>query len=234
VEKSKIHLANNSNRQSVLECIAKKITKLDLGHPVRVAIDGVDAAGKTMLANEMVIRLNDLGKKTIRSSIDFFHNPRVIRYKRGEHSPLGYYLDSFQYQTILNDLLIPLGPGGSLLYRTKVYDIKIERRIDSQIQVAQRDAILLFDGIFLLRPELIKHWDFKIFVDVDFETSVQRALDRDTNPKVSKSDSDALRKRYYQRYIPGQRHYFMKANPKDNADIILDNTRFSDLRLIKG
>ena len=41
-------------RSVVLDELAKRITQIQLDHPVRVAIDGVDAAGKTILADELV------------------------------------------------------------------------------------------------------------------------------------------------------------------------------------
>jgi uridine kinase len=35
-------------------------------------------------------------------------------------------------------------------------------------EYADADAILLFDGIFLHRPELRPYWDFSIFLAVNF------------------------------------------------------------------
>ena len=37
----------------VLTELVTRIAQLELSHPVRVAVDGVDAAGKTMLADEL-------------------------------------------------------------------------------------------------------------------------------------------------------------------------------------
>jgi len=84
---------------------------------VRVAIDGVDAAGKTMLADELAVPIVERGRTVIRAAVDGFHNPRPARYRRGADSPEGYYRDSFDYAAILRDLLIPLGPEGNRQYR---------------------------------------------------------------------------------------------------------------------
>jgi uridine kinase len=46
---------------------------------VRVAIDGVDGAGKTTFANELAEVVGGLGRPVIRASVDGFHNPRVVR-----------------------------------------------------------------------------------------------------------------------------------------------------------
>jgi uridine kinase len=37
----------------------------------------------------------------------------------------------------------------------------------------RHNAILLFDGVFLLRPELDTLWDYRVFVSVDFEIALQ-------------------------------------------------------------
>lgn len=81
-------------RATLLEQLAKKINELQIDHPVRVAIDGVDTAGKTILADELVKPLEELGRPVIRASIDGFHRPRAERYARGKNSPEGYYFDS--------------------------------------------------------------------------------------------------------------------------------------------
>jgi uridine kinase len=41
------------------------------------------------------------------------------------------------------------------------------------------DAVLLFDGVFLLRPELIDQWDLRIVVSAAFEERPGRAQARD-------------------------------------------------------
>jgi uridine kinase len=44
---------------------------------------------------------------------------------------------------------------------------------------ASADAILLFDGVFLLRPELVDAWDFRVFITVASEEIIRRARIRD-------------------------------------------------------
>ena len=49
---------------------AKRIASVSLPHPTRVAINGVDAAGKTTLADALVAPLEELGRPVIRASVD--------------------------------------------------------------------------------------------------------------------------------------------------------------------
>ncbi len=221
------------SRHATIERLAEMIVSIKVPHPLRVAVDGVDAAGKTILADELVDPLVAHGRPVVRASADGFHKPRALRYKRGPDSPEGYYLDSFQYEAVLNELLIPLGPGGCLFYRSSVYDYRTETPVIATLLKASSDAILLFDGVFLLRPELVEHWDYKIFVDVSLNLSVERARARDVPLPGRKADADLLRIRYDQRYVPGQRKYFKDAHPKENADVILDNTILDNPKLIE-
>ena len=91
---------------------------------------------------------------------------------------------------------------------------------------APENAILLFDGVFLLRPELIQYWDFSIFLDVDFSVSVPRAVLRDISGSGRNMDVNTLRMRYERRYVPGQRFYFSQVRPKEQASIIVDNNDY--------
>ena len=113
-------------RHRALEQLAELIDSVSLPHPTRVAIDGVDAAGKTTLANELAGPFEARGRHVIRASTDGFHNPHEVRYRRGPESPEGYYLDSFDYETLRASLLEPLGPGGDLRYRTASFDYRTE------------------------------------------------------------------------------------------------------------
>ena len=223
-----------SSRHNTIERLADMIVSIKVPYPLRVAVDGVDAAGKTMLANELVDPLETHGRPVIRASVDGFHNPLALRYKRGPDSPEGYYLDSFQYEAILNELVIPLGPGGCLFYHPSVYDYRTETPVIAKPLKAPRDAVLLFDGVFLLRPELVRHWDYKIFVNVGLNLSVRRALARDIPLHGRKADADLLRMRYERRYVPGQQIYFQDAQPKENADVILENTRLDNPKIIES
>jgi len=186
----------------------------------RVAIDGIDTAGKTMLADALGARLRSQGHPVIRTSIDGFHNPREIRARRGGLSPEGYYEDSFDYPALKTALLDPLSEGGSRRYKTRLFDFRAEQALEAAEQIAEAGAILIFEGVFLQRPEIRAYWDFTIFVDIPFELALERACVRDVTLFGS---IDVVKARYLKRYIPGQQLYFAQCHPKANADIVIDN-----------
>jgi uridine kinase len=207
-------------REQLLSVLAHRISAVGRTHPVRVAIDGVDAAGKTTLAEELVAPIETLGRPVIRASIDGFHNSAEIRYRRGRSSAEGYYRDSFDRAGLVEVLLAPLGPGGTRRYRRAMFDVRADAPVDATDQEASADAILLFDGVFLQVPELRPHWDYSIFVRASFETTVARAEQRD---RTLFGDAMAVRRRYEECYVPGQRLYLSEVDPEQYADVIVIN-----------
>lgn len=207
-------------REQALDLLARRIVAVIRAHPARVAIDGVDAAGKTTLADELAPKLHASGRPVIRASIDGFHRPRAERYRRGPTSPEGYYLDSFDHATLVESLLTPLGPQGSRIYRPAVFDVRADRACETPAERAPEDAILVMDGVFLLRPELDAYWDYRIWVEASFEATLERALRRD---RALFGSEAATRSRYQQRYIPGQRLYLEAAHPQERANALIWN-----------
>lgn len=198
---------------------------------LRVAIDGIDAAGKTTLADELAVLLGDEGCAVLRASIDGFHHPASVRHLRGDLQPAqSYYEDSFDYQALRGLLLDPLGPDGDHLVRNRVFDFRIDQSVEeSPIRVRPRTA-LLFDGVFLLRPELEGCWDLSVFVQVDPAVSLQRALKRDVGLFGTR---DAAERRYRERYLPGQELYMSQMHPDQAADVLIGNNDFTSPELLR-
>jgi uridine kinase len=205
-----------------LEVLAARIDAVRPTHPLRVAIDGVDASGKTTLADDLVPALEASSRAVIRASVDGFHHPKSVRYRRGRGSPEGYFLDSFDYEAVAANLLHPLGPDGARKFKTAIFDVRTDAPLSPACEIAPDDAILLFDGVFLHRDELREFWDLSIFVDVTFETALGRAEKRDAVLLGSRDQARAL---YLERYIPGQRLYLAACAPRRRATIVVNNDR---------
>lgn len=219
------------NRANLIDYLVKRISSLERPHPIRVAIDGIDAAGKSTLAGEMGESLSMINRPVIRSTVDGFHNPRSIRYRRGSLSSQGYFHDSFDYESVASKLLEPLSINGNRHYQTAVFDYRTDRPVDSAVSVAPDDAILLFDGIFLQRPDLARFWDFKIFVEVTFETALERAISRYLSKNGQEPPPNGiseLRRQYRLRYFPAQEEYLDCCHPNETADVAIDNNDFSN------
>ncbi|WP_315741549.1 MULTISPECIES: uridylate kinase [unclassified Bradyrhizobium] len=210
-------------RRAALITIAEFAAAVDRPHPVRVAIDGRTASGKTTVANEMAHELDRIGRATIRTSIDGFHRPKRERYARGRHSAEGYYFDARDLDAVRRLLLEPLGPGGSLIYSTASFDLDKDEPIVAPTHRANQRDILIVDGTFLQRSELRDAWEVVIFVDVDVKTAGERGTLRDANQLGGREAAEAL---YRDRYAPAFEIYERLSQPIQNANIVLDNREF--------
>ncbi|MCD4752549.1 MAG: hypothetical protein K8R40_05720 [Anaerolineaceae bacterium] len=218
-------------RLEFLNQITEKIISAPCAHPLRVAFDGVDAAGKTIFADELASLIESCSRTVIRSSVDYFHHPAVVRHQRSSSSPESYYDDSYNYDELIRMLLKPLGAtAGGRRYCAGIYDYRVEQALEEVWQVAPSDAILLFDGIFLQRPELFDYWDLRIFLQIDFETSVARAAQRDQYLFGTEAQT---RERYLKRYVPGQRIYLESVHPAEKADILIDHRDPQNPRMLR-
>lgn len=206
-------------RTALLHRLADRLHARPAAPVLRVAVDGVDGAGKTTFADELAEVLRARGRTVIRASIDGFHAPRAVRYRRGRASPEGFYRDSYDLVGLRSALLDPLGPGGSGRYRTAIFDHTTDSPVRQPEQVARPGSVLIVDGLFLHRPELRDVWDDSVFLRVPFEVSVPRGAAR--GPGYGSPDPQAASNR---RYVEGNRLYFREADPERHAGVVVDNT----------
>lgn len=210
---------DQGTRDEMLSRLAEAVGSVTVAHPTRVAVDGPPATGKTTLADELAVILREQGRDVIRATIDDFLFPRAQRYPRGEYSAEGCYFDTHDYDALKRVLLDPLGPGGDRRFQHAVYDRAADTVLSPPVTTAPADAVLVFEGVFLMRPELIDRWDLRIFVSTALEKTVDRAVVRD---RLVSSQAEVER-RWRERYIPSQQFYFATVHPTRQADIIVHN-----------
>ena len=204
-------------RRDVLLAIAARVPAPAGADAVRVAVDGVDGSGKSVFADELAGVLLEQARPVVRASVDDFHQPRVQRYRRGRCSPNGFWLDSFDYDRLRDDLLDPLGAGGSRRYRTAVHDLVTDRHLDLPWVVGPPGIVLVLDGLFLHRDELRDLWELSVFLDVPFDVAAARMATRDgSNPDPHHPSM--------RRSVDAQRTYFKSCTPAKRADLVIDNS----------
>ena len=216
------------SRAGVIATVCDAILALKGGRPAAVAIDGLDAAGKTTFADALVAPLETRGAVVVRASVDDFEHPRARRRARGRFSAKGYYRDSFDYEALKALLLDPLASGASpALVRTRAFDLAADRPVAVRPVAVPARGIVLVDGVFLLRPELADCWDLAIHLDVTEEESMRRALMR------AGGDSLELRRLHEARYLAGHRLYCDEADPHARANMVIDNNDWRAPAILK-
>nr|AIU93465.1 hypothetical protein LRS1606.31 [Rhodococcus sp. NS1] len=188
-----------------------------------IAVDGVDGSGKSTFSARLVQQLHP--RLVVVLHAHDFLNPAAVRHAKGKDSPEGFWTELYNYSAMKAYALDPLGRDGDGWYRPASYDSEADRVTCPSLLHASEEALVLVEGLFLHRDELVDLWDLSIFLDVPFAETARRMAERDgTHPDP---EHDSMR-----RYIGGQRIYFERTRPWERATIIVDNTNFDDPRII--
>ena len=215
-------------RDRVLGRIADHLAHQRPGHPLRVAVDGITAAGKTTLARELAAAVSARGRVAAHLSMDGFHNPRAIRHRQGRDSADGYYADAYDFASFQRLVLDPLGPGGDRKYRERIIDLASDTPIDEP--PVEAPEVLVVDGSFLQRDLA---WDEVVFVDTPFEVARDRGTRRDAELLGGLAQAEHS---FDLRYHAASRRYLDEVQPAASATVVVGNTDVAQpvLRRIGG
>jgi len=177
-----------------------------------LAVDGLGGSGSGEFADLLAARMSRANHSVWRASVESFHRPRELRYRLGRDSAQGYYLDSFDYDVLHRALVEPFRLGGSAGFVLSAFDVRRDIPVEMAWSTAPRDATLIIDGTFLLRPGLRGLWSSSIWVDVD--PSVARARQQAAYGIPTRAP----------RYSGGELLYLAETDPRAHATVIVDNS----------
>jgi uridine kinase len=163
------------------------------------------------------------GRPLVRVSIDGFHHPRSVRQQAGS-GPKGFYRGSYRYPEFRRSVVEPLRRDAPI--SPAIWDVARDEAVDADPVTVPPHGIVLVDGIFLHRPELLDIWDATIWLEVPFEVSVPRGNARFAGRHDPDPESPSNH-----RYVQGQRLYLQESDPRPHADWIFDNTDLERPRL---
>lgn len=215
--------------RDAVEAVAVLVGAGDRVCPVRVGVDGITGVGKTTFARQLAEAIRRAGRPAAQVSMDGFHNPRAVRYRRGRGSPDGYYEDAYDFAGVRRELLDPLGPGGDRRVRTAVIDLATDAPVIAQQRTAEEGEVFVVDGSFLQRPEMAGAWDLVVYLHASFEAAEERGVARDT---AALGGIDAARAAFRTRYHAAQRRYLAECSPASTADVVIDAEDVGALRVI--
>jgi uridine kinase len=212
----------------MLDQVALQILACGPGR-LRIGIDGLTAAGKTSLGDELAPRIADRGRPALRASLDDFKRPWRDRHLYDRESGEGYYRNAYDYRAVKELLLAPMGPEGS--GRCSLCCIDPLTQIDHSAETIQaaEDAVLIVDGVFAFRPEIDALWDLRIWLQVDPGLCLRRGIERDRD--WAGTEAEALHRNRYQ---GAERLYLREAAPAARADLVIDNSRFGHPTILRS
>lgn len=152
----------------------------------------------------------------MRASLDDFHHPRPHRHALGR-TPETVWARSYDLAAVRRELLDPWRCGAGTPYRRRWHDLDRDRHVDDPPEPVPARGVLVVDGLFLQRPELVRAWDLVVYVHADDDVRVARMAARDGGP----DDPDHPDQR---RYLEAQRAYRAGHSPLERADVVVDNT----------
>lgn len=181
-----------------------------------VAVDGVDGSGKTTFADLLASEFIRRGRVALTVHMDDFLNPRAIRHRMGRTSPDGFFLDTYDLEAFATNVLEPLRPGDTRVIVPRAFDVRTDSPVEDAPVLVPPNAVVIVEGMFLHRDELVAQWDVSVFLNVPFTITASRMAQRDgTNPDPDHPSMS--------RYVEGQRIYLAKCRPAERATYVIDN-----------
>lgn len=220
------------NEKETFELIKKSILLIikRKNKPVRVAINGVEGTGKTVFAGKLTEYLNSEKIDAIQVSIDGFHFNKEVRYKQGRDSAQGYYEDSYDEISFVEKVL-KSSQSEIPNFIKATHDLETDKYLSLKPIEIIKKTVLITDGAYLFKPNYREHWDLKIYLKTSFKIAMKRGIDRD---KKSLGGIEQTKEKYLKRYHKASRIYLKENEPEKIADIIIDNTVFDSLKIVKN
>jgi uridine kinase len=171
--------------------------------PVAVGVDGQGGSGKSTLAMEFVART---GRGVIVEGDDFYRD--IAEPERAALDAPGGYERYFDWERLRAQVLTPVRSGhGALRYQR--YDW-IRKRLGGWVEMPMPDVVVV-EGVYTLRPQLLELLDVKIYVRTGEDTRMDRQIARGQN------SSDWIR-----RWVAAEDFYVAAYQPWRNADLVID------------
>jgi uridine kinase len=202
---------------SVIAEIVKRRAAVPNERGLLVGLSGIDGSGKGFLANQIEARIDIHPIALANINVDGWLNLPDKRFdatRPAEH----FYENAIRFDELFKKLLLPLREQRSA---TLVADFAEEtsRHFRKRIYNYRNVDVTLVEGIFLFKREYRDLFDLTIWVDCSFPTALARALAR---KQEGLSPAETIRA-YETIYFPAQRIHIENDNPRDFADLIIDN-----------
>lgn len=187
-----------------------------------VGISGLDASGKSQVTATITNQLKNQGKNVLSLSGDSFQFPRAYKEDFQEETWAQQHMHrTINFAKMKTELLEPLQTLPTSLPLDVVdYDTKEQIRTDVSLQYP---LIVVLESIYLFSQELSRYFNYKIFLDISVEESLKRAKTRPRDLELYGGET-GVEKKYTTKNFPGYLEFDRLENPKQYADIVVDNT----------
>jgi uridine kinase len=182
--------------------------------PFIIGINGIDCSGKTAFARGLESFFTNKGLRTQPIGMDDFHNAKQVRYAGGNQAE-NYFNNSFNIKLMIEKLLKPAKEKSRVSAKLTLLNVETDKTDISKEYSITPDTVVILEGVFLFRPELVPFIDYKVYLHISPEESKKRAAVRDPAASLCKYDD---------KYLPAQAKYIREYSPASIADMVIDNT----------
>lgn len=164
----------------------------DSGAPVFLGVSGIDCSGKTTLAKALLARATAEGLNSRLLMADDFFIPEADRQSAPEPH-IEWFENTFDHTAFVGSIR------------------SLKQNDDAQLVIGE--------GVFLFRQELVSLWDLKVWMEMSAERSIRCGMDRDAEFFGSPENARA---EYLKRFIPAHEHHLKRDNPVEQAHFVFE------------
>jgi uridine kinase len=201
----------------VVKRIVERRVEAPENRSLLVGISGIDGCGKGYIAAQIEARLAQHAVTSTVINVDGWLNLPDKRFD-GDAPAERFYESAIRFDEFFSDLVIPLRDQRSV-HLVADFVEETAREYRKHTYNIQNVGVILVEGIFLFKQAYRSLFDLAIWVDCSFATALARALQRAQEGLPPAETITA----YETIYFPAQRIHFDQDNPRESADLILDN-----------
>ena len=183
-----------------------------------IGIDGIELVGKTYFTQKLLafLALRKITGTVVK--LTDFRSPIEKNYA-DEDEVEAFYFHGFNSNKLIEEILIPFCEKGSLDVTLRSFgeDTGAYGK-EKQYRIGE-GGVMLLEGIHMYREPLIDFFDLKIYLYMDEQEALHRALVRDIYLGEEQKVNEFVRK-----HIPAQKMYSAKHLPIEESDFAVDNT----------
>ena len=190
----------NPNQTDIFEPLFAELDRRLAGNvPVRLAIEGGSASGKTTLGQILAERYGC----TVFHMDDFF-----LRSEQRTAPRVAEPGGNVDRERFLEEVLLPLHRGGKILYRR--FDCA-SMQLQNAVEIVP-GKLVVTEGAYSMHPELAPYYDLSVFLDISPELQRERISHRNTPEKA---------KRFFDEWIPMEQAYFAAFDISANCTLCI-------------
>jgi uridine kinase len=196
-----------------------------------VGVSGLDASGKSQIADSLSRKLSEKGKNILSMSGDSFQFPREYKEDFQEKDWATQHMRrTINFQKMIDELLQPLQALPDTL-QLDIVDYDTKEKVKTAIPL-QYPLIVIIESIYLFSRRIMPYLNYKIFLDISIEEALTRATLRKRDLELYGS-VQGIERKYKQKNFPGYLEFGLLEDPKSHADVLIDNNDWKNPVIIK-